>query len=180
MAPQYHPGDFVYQRDSKFRRITLGNFGVYTRLGEDLDFTYTLDPQHTVGFVFENAEIEQRPRQGLLPVMHVHLRESPVSSYKQAYRLRIRESFARKNAATAWYLAYVATFGGVVSDFDHLEGGKSLWRSLVNIAQDRGQKASLLDTTTGARQPVNADTPDPSIWSADQSKRHLVLVLEKP
>lgn len=180
MPPQYFPGDVTYQRDSRFTPISLGNLDSYVLLGSDVAFTYTLNENHPSGFVFTNADMEHRPRLGMVPVMHVFLRDSAIKGYKQAYRLRIRESFARQNVATAWYLLYVQRFGGMVSDLDHLEGGKHLWRSFVNTAALRGLKASLVDIATENWQAVRDDTPDSEIWSTDPSKRQLVLVLEKP
>ncbi len=82
--------------------------------------------------------------------------------------------------ASTWYAKYVERMGGIVSDFEHLEGGKAFWRSLVNTAADRGLIVSLYDTKTGQSVSVGAKTPDLSIWSKDASKKHLVLVLEKP
>lgn len=138
MAPQYHPGEVVYQKDTRFTPISMGNFSSYVLLGQDATFTYAVNPKHPTGFVFTNEDVEKRPRLGMVPVMHVHLRDSGIKVYKQAYRLRIRQSFARQGVATGWYLQYVSASGGMVSDLDHLEGGKALRRSIVNTAIDRG------------------------------------------
>ena len=69
-------------------------------------------------------------------------------------------------------------FGDIVSDIEHLEGGKSLWKSFVRTAEERGLKISLVDTVAGEWLPVGQRTPDETIWSLDTAKKQLVLVLE--
>lgn len=177
-SPQLYPGSVVYALDSKFRPITARNFSEYTVLRHDTTFTYALDPQHTTGFVFTNADVLRKPSTGMVPVLHVQLRDSGIKGYKQAHHLRIRYTYSMKGVATGWYLAYVHVYGGVVSDFEHLEGGKSLWKSFVRTALDRGFIISAVDTKTGVSFPLSADTPDSVLWSTDASKRSLVLVLE--
>jgi hypothetical protein len=76
------------------------------------------------------------------------------------------------------YQANVRRYGGIGSDFEHLEGGKRLWKSFVCMATDRGLKISLLDTVTGQWMLVDANTPDEFIWSQDDSKKSMALVLE--
>ena len=179
-AMQHHPGPIVYQKDSKFTPISVRNLGDYMLILRDDDCLYVLDAQHTTGFVFAAEDLAKKPTLGLFPAMRLALRDSGVKGYKQAHQLRIRESFATKGVATSWYLAYVEEFGGIVSDFDHLEGGKSLWKSFVRTAIDRGLKISLVDTGTGRWNAVDLATPESEIWSTDNSKRKLVLVLEQP
>jgi hypothetical protein len=76
------------------------------------------------------------------------------------------------------YQAYVRLYGGIVSDFEHLEGGKRAWKSFVRTATDHGLKISLVDTGTGQWMPVDANTTDEFIWSLDDAKKPMVLVLE--
>lgn len=178
-SPQHYPGDLAYQKDSRFVPVSNRNFTDYVILGRDYAYTYVIDQQITTGFVFLNDDIEKKPTLGLVPVMTVLLRDSPVKGYKQAHKLRIRERYAVKGVATHWYLYYVEQLGGIASDFEHLDGGKRLWWSLVRTAKERGLKANLVDTTTGEETPVGAGTPESSIWSQDQALKHHVLVLEK-
>ena len=177
--PQHFPGQVVYQRATKFLPITARNFATYIRLGSDGHFTFTVTPQLNAGYAFANSDIEAGERSGMAPVLQLELRDSGIKGYKQAFRLRIREDFARRAVATTWYALYAQAYGGIVSDFEHLEGGMQLWRSFVDTAQRRGLKVSLVDTTTGVWTPVGADTPDEAIWSTDSSRRAQVLVLEK-
>jgi hypothetical protein len=176
--PQHYPGEVTYQKDTKFTPITMRNFGDYLILGRDEVCTYAIDPQRTTGFVFSNLDIQNKPSLGMSPVMHAQLRESGIKGYKQVFRLRIREAFAQKGIATSWYLAYVLEAGGIVSDFDHLEGGKRLWKSFVRTAADRGLSISVVDTATKDWKSVGVNTADDFIWSTDPSRRRFVLVLE--
>jgi hypothetical protein len=176
--PQLYPGEIVYQNDTQFTPISMRNFGDYTILGRDSDLTYTLDPQCTTGFVFANDDIARKPSLGLVPAMRVALRESSLKPYKQAYRLRIRYSFAMKGVASSWYLLFCDKYGGIVSDFEHLGGGKAIWKSFVRTAFDRGFRISIVDTQTGDWTLVTQDIPETAIWSLDGSKKSVVLVLE--
>lgn len=178
-SPQYFPGPVSYQKDAKFRPITARNFSDYQVLGADLDFTYAIDPQHTTGFVFTNDDVANPPSVGMVPVVYAALKDSNVQAYKQVYKLRIRQAFALKGVTTAWYLRYANKFGGIVSDFEHLEGGKRLWKGLVRTASEHGFKTSVADTRTGERFPIGPDTPDSFIWSLDAERRPIVLVLER-
>lgn len=177
-SPQHYPGDVVYQKDSRFGTISPGNLASYEVLGSDSRFLYTLNPKGPTGYVFAAQDVEHGSRLGYVPVMHVSLRDEPITGYKQAHHLRIRESYARAGAAMGWYIAYVAQNGGIVSDFEHLEGGRVFWRAIVNRGADRGMRVSLLDANTGQRWPVGPDTPDDAIWSDDKSGRNLLIVLE--
>lgn len=178
-SPQHFPGDISYHKDSRFIPVSNRNFTDYHVLGKDYAYTYAVDPQNTTGFVFLNDDVEKKPSLGLTPVMVVLLRDSSVKGYKQAHKLRIRERYAIKGVATHWYLYYVEWTGGIVSDFEHLEGGKRLWWSLVRTAKERGLKASLVNTATGEETPVGEGTPQSSIWSQDRTLKQHVLVLEK-
>ena len=181
MAPQHYPGPIAYQRDSKFRPVSDGNLRSYPKITEDDQFLYATDPQVTMGFVFSREEIAavgKRPS-AFPPVMTLCLRESGIRGLKQAYQLRLRESFARKNVATQWYLAYVIRHGGIVSDADHLEGGKQLWRSFASKAAHYGVRITLYDNVTKAEHPVDMNTPETEIWSTDPTKRNLVLILAR-
>ncbi len=176
--PQHFPGKIVYQRATKFLPISARNFASYIRLGTDGQYTFVVTPQRNAGYAFANSDIEAVPRSGMAPVLQLELRDSGIKEYKQAFRLRIREEHARRGIATTWYALYASAYGGIVSDFEHLEGGKKLWRSLVDAAQERGLIVSLVDTASGAWTPVEASTPDEAIWSTDAVKRSLLLVLE--
>jgi len=120
-------------------------------------------------------------RQHALPVMRVSLRETPVKGYKQAHYLRIRESYAINNVTTNWYALYVERCGGVVSDREHLEGGKALWRAFIKMASENNFKVSLVNFQTQEVliPDVAANTPDEEIWSPDSSKIEAVLMLER-
>jgi hypothetical protein len=69
--------------------------------------------------------------------------------------------------------------GGIVSDFEHLEGGKVLWRSFVNSAVSRGYKISSYNLDTQESTPVGPQTPDSEIWSYGPEKKRIVLVMER-
>ncbi len=169
-----------YEKDSFFTRVTMRNFSDYPVLAKDLYFTYAIDPQQTMGFVFDNDDVKQRPSLGMLPAMSLRLRESGIKSWKQAYKLRIRYAYAMKGVATTWYLNYVEKFGGLVSDFEHLEGGKALWKSFIRTASDRGLRISVVNTATWQSRTVGLSTPEAQIWSIDETLKKCALVLEQP
>lgn len=178
--PQYYRGKVSYQKDSKFIPISMANFKSYEILGEDAELVFCVDASHTTGFVFAQDDVKRSPRAGMVPLMRVALRETPLKGYKQAYALRIQERASRKGIATSWYLLYVNRFGGIVSDFEHLEGGKILWKSFLETAALRNLKISTYNFDTGELTPINAaNISDEEIWSEDDSKRNLVIVLEK-
>ena len=178
-SPQYFPGSMAYQKDSKFRPIGAGNFGTFTVIEQDSEFVYAINPQLNTGFVFTATDVANPPKIGMTPVLYVQLRKTGIKGYLQAHHLRIRHAYAQQGVATRWYMAYVHRYGGIVSDFEHLEGGKRLWRMFVNTATARGFKISLVDTVTGTWTPLGVETPDSTVWSLDASKRELVLVLEQ-
>ena len=180
MPPQYYPGEITYQKDSLFTPISVRNFGDYIILGADSDLAYCIDPQHTTGFAFRSEDIAAKPSLGMVPALRLSLRDSGIRAYKQAYKLRIREDFALKGVATTWYLSYVERFEGIVSDFDHLEGGKCLWKSFIRTAIGRGLSISVMETTTGEARAVDSNTPEEEVWTTTLVKRSTVLVLERP
>ena len=178
--PQYYPAQIVYRQDRNFTPISMGNFGRYHTLGEDDTYIYTRGAGGGYGKAFARDDVKNPTDLGIKPAMTVELRDSLIKGYKQAHSLRIRQSHASHHVATKWYLFYVDRMGGIVSDFEHLEGGKALWRSLVNGARSRGYNMTLQDTVTGQSVDVGRETPDTQIWSKDFGKKHLVLVMEKP
>lgn len=182
-SPQYYPGKITYMRDTQFSAISPGNLRAYTVLGQDEQFLYTVTPEHTAGFVFALEDLQSMDAQGAIPVLRLELRAIRLPGkpgvFQQAHRLRIRQAYSRQNIATHWYLFHAEHFGSIVSDFEHLEGGKTLWRSLVNGAAVRGLRVSLVDTVSGQSTPVGPSTLDADIWSLDSAHRSKVLVLEK-
>lgn len=177
-SSDFYTGPFAYVDSRMFRPISMRNFGYYTILGRDDEFTHTVVPGGNAGYVFFNQDIVAKPNIGMPPVMTVLLRDSTIKGYKQAYSMRIQEAFEMRGTATRWHLAYVRHYGGIVSDFEHLEGGKRAWKPFVRTATDHGLKISLVDTVAGQWMPVNANTPEEAIWSLDDSKKPLALVLE--
>ena len=178
-SPRYYPGQFAYQADTKFQPLSKDNYNAKKIIGQNNEFTFALTPSGDFGYVFSVLDIENPPKLGLVPVMTVQLRPSSIKGYKQAFRLRIRENFARRGVATLWYVSYVKHAGGVVSDFEHLEGGRRLWKSFVRTAVDSGLTISLVNSVTNEWTTVTAQTPDSAIWSEDNALQHLALVLEK-
>lgn len=177
--PQHYKGNISYQKDSKFLPISKNNVSSYTLIGEDGQFAYTVHPELSAGFVFDKSDLQNNAVHDILPVLRLSLREFPYKGYKQAHALRIRSAYSRQNIATAWYLFYADAFGGVVSDHEHLEGGKTLWRSLINQANARGFKTSLVNIQNQTNIPIDKNTPDNEIWSNDPSRKNDVIVLEK-
>ena len=177
--PKHYPGAISYLSDSKFERMSVRNALSYVVLAQDPEYTYLLHPGKAGGFVFLTPDLEQT-EQDILPVMRVSLRETPIKGYRQAHYLRIRNDFGRLHVATNWYMLYAERCQGVVSDREHLEGGKLLWRSLIDKSLSRGFKLSLVDLKTGAAliPNVTAETSDPTIWSHDAAMIDAVLVME--
>ena len=177
--PQHYPGKVHYQNDAKFTPISLGNIESYIPIGRDDRFSYFVKPQHNTGFIFQNEDLASG-YQHALPVMTVSLRNSGINELQQAYELRIRGNFSRENLTTSWYVYFINRVGGIVSDAEHLQGGKMLWKSFIKIAtNDPALSITLLDKTTGISQAVTAATPDSEIWSVGDSKKNLVLVFRK-
>jgi hypothetical protein len=177
--PQYYPGDVTYQKDSKFTPISMRNISDYIVLGELDEFVYVVHPDQTMGFVFNISDL-QKKENTVIPVMRVSLRDTPLG-YKQAHFLRIREAFSKSNVTSTWYNLYIDKFGGIVSDNEHLEGGKRLWRSFIKKATaDPTYKISKVDLNTMEYSDfITTNTPESEIWSVDASKKGTVLVYEK-
>lgn len=177
--PQYYPGTISYQKDSKFTPISVRNISDYIVLGEVDEFLYTVHPDNTMGFVFHIPDLQSKA-QSVIPVMRVSLRDSPLE-YKQAYFLRIRESFSKSNIASTWYNLYVDKFGGIVSDNEHLEGGKKLWLSFIKKATaNPSYKITKIDLDSMEKVAnITSNTPESDIWSVDDSNKKIVLVYEK-
>lgn len=177
--PKHYPGNISYMKDSKFTPISVRNISDYHVLADHDGLLYVVHPQQTFGFVFDLVELKSGKSE-ILPVMRVSLRDTNIKGYKQAHFLRIREAFSKTNIVKNWYLFYLDKFGGIVSDTEHLEGGKLLWQSLIKTATtSRGFTMTLYSLSTA--QPIKqitVDTPIDDIWSTDDSKKDLVLVLE--
>ena len=178
--PQYYPGAVSYQKDAKFVPVSVRNANTYTVIHQDPEFTYTVDSALTTGFIFETKDMTSK-EQHILPVLRVSLRDSGIENLKQAHFLRIRANFSEKGLATTWYLSYVNHVGGVVSDAEHLTGGKVLWQSFIKTAEkDSGLDIKLHDKNNGVETDVTSKTPEDEIWSTgNDSKKNLVLVLRK-
>lgn len=177
--PQYYPGEVSYMKDTKFTPISFRNIQDYDVLGDDGTYGYFIKEGQTAGFVFSLEDLKQEPQQ-LLPVMRLSLRPSKVKGYKQAHALRIREAFAKENITSQWYDFYVQTFGGIVSDAEHLEGGKLLWKHFIRKSHENPpHTVSLANGDTGQiLGVVGPEMADTEIWSTDASKKNLVLVYE--
>jgi hypothetical protein len=175
--PQHYAGDVVYQKPTKFIPISLRNISSYKVLGERDGLVFVVDADNTTGFVFDVADLKSGS-QTAIPVMRVSLRDSGINNLKQAHHLRIRQEYAQKNITTTWYQLYVNAFGGIVSDAEHLEGGKNLWKSFIK-ATGKGYITTLYNKATGESKPVDSATSDSDIWSMDASKRDTVIVMVK-
>lgn len=177
--PQYYPSEVTYQKDSKFTPISVRNLNDYTVLGEVDEFLYVVHPEQTMGFVFYIPDL-QKKEQTVIPVMRVSLRDTPLK-YKQAHFLRIRESFSKSNITSTWYNLYVDKFGGIVSDNEHLEGGKNLWMSFIKkVTNDPSYRIYSVDLDNGERSGnITTETPESEIWSLDSSNKNKVMVYEK-
>lgn len=177
--PQHYPGNVTYMKDSKFVPISYRNIEDYDVLGEDGVYIYLITPSRESGFIFRMEDLKDKPQQ-VLPVMRLSLRDTNINGYKQAHALRIREGFSKENLTSSWYDFYVQEFGGIVSDNEHLEGGKLLWKHFIKKAHiSSDYSVTLFDSNTGEPiADVISTTPDDVIWSNDPSKKHLVLVYE--
>ena len=171
--PKHYPGNITYQKDNKFTPISLRNIQDYTVLHDDGEFVYMVDPHNTTGFVFPLSDLDTTTL--VIPAMRVSLRDSGVKNYKQAFYLRIRETYSKKNITSTWYNYYVKMFGGIVSDNEHLEGGKALWKSFIRNNED----VYLVDTDTNRIILINKDWRDDMIWSTNDSKKNIVIVFER-
>lgn len=177
--PQHYAGDVVYQKDARFQPISIRNISDYIKLGESGGFIYTVSPNSNFGFVFNIDELRQAKHQ-VLPAMHVQLRETPLG-FKQPHHLRIRRAYSRLNVASTWYDLYIQLYGGIVSDREHLEGGKKLWQSFIKKAE-HNPNYQIYSYNLATNQVVNpsitTSTPESEIWSSDASNKDIVLVLK--
>ena len=165
--PVEYKGEVKYMADDKFPLISLESIGRYTVLGEDDRYIY-LD-NHDTGYAFARIDVQEAPKQGIRPVLRVSLRDAG-NGMKQAHFLRIREGHADNRVAKTWYYFYAKAMGGIVSDFEHLQGGKALWMSLIKT----GHVSRIED---GKEIPVASIDAD-NLWSVypDISKKNLILV----
>ena len=177
--PQYYPGRIVYQKDSKFIKISRNNLSRYEVLGDVGGFLFLVDPSNSAGYVFDDADVRGTSH-AITPVMHLSLRDSGFNNLRQAYKLRIKSTYSQQNIATTWYKLYVKNKGGIVSDTEHLEGGKTLWKSFLSHPGE-GYQVSIVNLDTKQEMPITTtadiDQLEKDIWSKDKSKRNIVLVL---
>ena len=177
--PKYYPGEVTYMNPDKFVPISYRNILDYSYLGDDEHNGYFITPDHTSGFVFSLATLEEKPDK-VVPIMRLSLRPSNVKGYKQVHGLRIQEAYSKTNITSHWYDLYLKEFGGIVSDFEHLEGGKLLWKSFIKRSMDSLRHVvSIYDGVSGEIiKQVTPHTSEDEIWSLDSSKKNLVLVYE--
>jgi hypothetical protein len=177
--PQYYKGDVIYQKADKFREISLNNIENMNLIYEDTEYVYLVHKERTTGFVFDKVDIEKaikNPTVTLVrPIMSLALR-NVLDGLKQVHRLRIQQGYSRSNITTTWYKNYIKEFGAIVSDTEHLEGGKILWRSFINSGLFN---VSLYNTDENktVMKSIPSDIDDGEIWSSDDSKRNLVMIL---
>jgi hypothetical protein len=175
---QYRPDDSVYLKDTKFGPVSIRNTRSHTLLAQNDSFTYYIGQQGTSGFVFLSRDLEGDTDRDVVPAMSLLLGESGIKGYKQAQRLRIRQSLAHLAISTAWYLSCVDLLGSIVSDVDDLEGGRDHCRTLVNAAIRHGLKEAVVNLQTQEWNIVTPETPDTELCAAGMAK--LKLVIEKP
>lgn len=173
--PQYYPGQITYQSDKKFFPISKNNISTYKKIGDNGDYSFFVHPSGDRGYVFSNSELKDSEND-VQPSMVVSFRDTSFG-FKQAHSLRIRSKDARQNLATIFYILYVETFGGIVSDKEHLEGGKTLWRSLINNADSRNLKVFIVKNNEKIK--IDKTTPDNEIWSVGPDKKENVIILQK-
>lgn len=179
--PQYYSGAIIYQKENKFNPISVRNISDYILLGELNGFLFVVHPQQTGGFVINGSDLDNNT-QKIIPAMHLSLRDTNIKGYKQAHHLRIQEKYSKMNLTSKWYDLYINKFGGIVSDLEHLEGGKTLWWSFIkNIKDSPMFNISLVDKETGdiIIDKVTEETPQDAIWSKDATHKNKVLVYEK-
>jgi len=130
--PLHYSGPIIYQKDAKFEQVSVQNAASYTVLGTDGRRTHLVNRQIS-GYAFSTDELNSGVKY-VVPLLRLSLRSTPFGTLMQAHHLRIRESESRDSVAANWYGMYVEKFGGVVSDREHLEGGKLLWKSFIKRA----------------------------------------------
>lgn len=179
--PQHYPSqEILYQKDVKFLPVSTNNIASYVVIGNDGDFEYVVHPHRTSGYAINLGELKHalKTKNDVLPAMVVSLRDTPLGM-KQAHALRIRERYGRNHVATDWYVGYVQRFNAIASDFEHLEGGMLLWRSLIDNAKQRGLEVCTHSFDANETKPVDASTPLEEIWSTTPEKRNMVIILKK-
>lgn len=175
--PQHYPGKVTYQKDGKFIPISSRNAHEFKVLGDDGDFVFTLDTSGNAGYIFLLKDFSG-DAQHIVPVLRVLLRDSGIEDYKQAHSLRIRESFAKNNLTTHWYLLYIEKVGPIVSDTEHLEGGYILWKSFLKMSKSGKVKLSIYDREKKEETPV-INQSEEDIWKQDSSGKNIVLIMRK-
>lgn len=179
----HYPGNITYQADSKFIPISLNNIQRMSILAETDDYLFVW--KGSSGFVFDQYDLNHAVEGvNLLPAMVVALREIGLGPYKQAHKLRIRETFSGENIATTWYMNYVDQVAPIVCDKEHLEGGFMLWKSfLKRVSHDHSYQIRMidLDSKKVLHDDVTTDLPESGLWGKhpDTSKMSIVLVLGK-
>jgi hypothetical protein len=173
--PQHYKGEVMYQKDTKFREVSLKNIQSMDVIGDDNEFLYVVHPSQTLGYVFDKDDFTGGKKH-IRPIMSLALRDSGINGLKQVHKLRIQKGYARTNITTTWYYNYINEFGAIVSDTHHLEGGKILWRSFID---NPNFNVDLYDTTKGEviLKNLDKDTNDDLVWSTDDSKTNLVMIL---
>jgi len=178
-SPQYYRGEVIYQKDNKFIPVPSRSFReAFELLTNDGEFSYFLHPVGSFGFVIDNDDLAANT-QAIIPVMKLKL--TPViigsESFMQVSQLRIRESYGQSGIARNWYEHYVRSHHGIVSDCEHLAGGKLLWQSLIKSADGPEFSVTLNSFTTGEKlMDVTSSTPESEIWSDDSSNKDKVLL----
>lgn len=167
--PVEYPGEIKYMATDMFPVISIRNINSYEVLGEDARYAYML--KHDSGFVFDRDDLANAtPSIGCRAVMVVSLRPG-IKGLFQAHRLRVREASSEQNTVKSWYDFYAKAKGGVVSDFEHLQGGKALWVSLIKT----GHVTSCWKTQDAETPVTEADIPN--LWSAHPNHDNKDLVL---
>jgi len=122
--PQHYKGDIAYQKDTKFLPVSKNNIGRFIELGQDEHHVYYVHPELTYGYVFNIEDLESDQKH-IRPIMSLQLRDSGVGDLRQPFRLRIMAGASQQGITKAWYYNYINKYGGLVSDIEHLEGGKT-------------------------------------------------------
>ena len=179
--PQYYHGSVTYQKDDKFIPVPTRNFDDYEVIGRSEDLTYFLHPCDSFGFVVDNEELAAG-NLTVVPVMKLKLTAVTIggTKLKQVSQLRIRESYSRIGVARDWYANYVRQFTGIVSDCEHLEGGKLLWQSLIKLADESADFSVSMHLLPSGEKiaAITRTTPESDIWSNDGLNKNQVLVFQ--
>lgn len=173
--PQYFQGQFVYQKESKFRDISKKNIENMNIIGHDERFVYVVSENTEFGYIFEGEDFDNKYK-FVKPILTLAFRKLDIGY--QVHKLRIQERFARQSITTAFYDMFIEEFGSIVSDHTHLEGGKVLWRSFID---DPNRSVSLYDTNKNeiVMEEIPENISDDEIWSTDESKKNLILIMKQ-